>query len=229
MAVLYFIALPRGSTFDSVCQMYVAYVTQKYGAAVVVFDGYIYESANKDATLRRTGVCAGVTVHFDGDMMIQSKKEDFLNNKANKQRFIHYLSNKLERAGCSIDHVTHDADVLIVQTAVGSAQTKDTVLLVGGWHRLADSPTAPCRNGRTRVVHGTRAWCMRQSRELLGPKLCDHLLFVHAMSGCDTTSRLFGLGKGVAVQKIENDPVFYNQAKVFSQPDQAKEVIIAAG
>ena len=64
---------------------------------------------------------------------------------------------------------------------------------------------------------------------MLGPKLCDHLLFVHAISGCDTTSRLFGLGKGVAVKKIENGPVFYNQAKVLRQPDQAKEVIIAAG
>ena len=126
--LLHRMPLPRGSTFDSVCQMYVAYVTQKYGAAVVVFDGYNDEPATNDATqLRRTGVCAGVTVHFDGDMMIQSKKENFLNNKANKQRLIHYLSNKLERAGCSIDHVTHDADVSIVRTAVGSASTKDTV------------------------------------------------------------------------------------------------------
>ena len=37
------------------------------------------------------------------------------------------------------------------------------------------------------------------------------------------------IGKGVAVKKIENDPVFFNQAKVFSQPDQAKEAIIAEG
>ena len=33
----------------------------------------------------------------------------------------------------------------------------------------------------------------------------------------------------MAVKKMENDPVFYNLAKVFSQPDQAKEAIIAAG
>ena len=33
----------------------------------------------------------------------------------------------------------------------------------------------------------------------------------------------------MAVKKIENDPVFYNQSLVFSQPDQAKEAIIAAG
>ena len=56
--------------------------------------------------------------------MIQSKKEDFLNNKANKQRFIHYLSDKLERAGCIIDKAKHDADMLIIQTAVASAETK---------------------------------------------------------------------------------------------------------
>ena len=237
-ALLHRIPWPRGSTFDSVCQMYVAYVTHKYGAAVVVFDGYKDEPATKDATqLRRTGACAGVTVHFDGDMMIQSKKEDFLNNKANKQRFIHYLSDKLERAGCSIDQATHDADVLIVQTAVASAQTKDTVLIGDDTdllilllhhvkmdaHELFMAPEPKQSTKRKRV------WCIKQSRELLGPKLCDHLLFVHAIAGCDTTSRLFGLGKGVAVKKIENDPVFYNQAKVFSQPDQAKEAIIAAG
>jgi len=72
--LLHCIPWPRGSTFDSVCQMYVAYVTHKCGAAVVVFDGYKDELATKDATqLRQTGACAGMTVHFDGDMMIQSK------------------------------------------------------------------------------------------------------------------------------------------------------------
>ena len=112
------------------CTLRASHRTQKYGAAVVVFDGYNDEPATKDATqLRRAEACAGVTLYFDGDKMIQSKKEDFLNNKANKQQFIHYLSNKLERVGCSIDHATHDADVLIVQTAVASAQTKDNVLI----------------------------------------------------------------------------------------------------
>ena len=39
-ALLHRMSCPRGSTFDSVCEIYVAYVTQKYGAAIVVFDGY---------------------------------------------------------------------------------------------------------------------------------------------------------------------------------------------
>ena len=47
--------------------------------------------------MRRMGDCVRVTVHFASGMMIKSKKDEFLNNKANKQRFIHYLSDNLER------------------------------------------------------------------------------------------------------------------------------------
>ena len=61
--------------------------------------------------------------------MIKSKKDEFLNNKANKQRFIHYLSDNLERAGCSVDHAKDDAEVLIVLTGVASARHKETLLI----------------------------------------------------------------------------------------------------
>ena len=49
----------------TVCEMYVRYVTQKYGTAtVIVFDGYKEEQTIKDATqLHRAGVTPGVTVH----------------------------------------------------------------------------------------------------------------------------------------------------------------------
>ena len=68
-------------------------------------------------------------MHFASGMMIKSEKDEFLNNKANKQRFIHYLSDNLERAGCSVDHAKYDADVLIVLTAVASVRHKETVLI----------------------------------------------------------------------------------------------------
>ena len=110
--------------------LYVRYVTRKYGTAAIVFDGYNDDPTTKDAThLRRTGYCVEVTVHFASGMMIKSKKDEFLNNKANKQRFIHYLSDNLERAGCSVDHAKDDADVLIVLTAVESVRHKDTLLI----------------------------------------------------------------------------------------------------
>src|SRR4029434_5923766 len=99
---------------------YVRYVTQKYvKTTIIVFNGYKEEPTIKDATqLRWTGATPGVTVHFSGDMIIQSKKDQFLNNKEHKQRLLVYLSAELEKAGCITDHAKHDADVLIVQTAI---------------------------------------------------------------------------------------------------------------
>ena len=81
------------ATYESVSHLYIRYLTQKYGAAAIVFDGYNDDPTTKDVThLRRTGENEGVTVHFASGMMIKSKKDEFLNNKANKQRFIHYPS-----------------------------------------------------------------------------------------------------------------------------------------
>ena len=68
-------------------------------------------------------------MHFASGMMIKSKKDEFLNNKANKQRFIHYLSDNLDSAGWSVDHAKYDSDVLIVLTAVASVRHKETVLI----------------------------------------------------------------------------------------------------
>lgn len=238
-ALLHRLPWPRGSTFDGLCEQYVKYVTQKYGTATVVFDGYTEEPTTKDVThLRRTGAGPGVAVHFSGSMILQSKKEEFLANEANKQRFIHFLSDKLERAGCFTLHAKHDADLLIVQTAVAAARTKDSVLVGDDTdllvlalhhteinsHDLFFAPEPKQSSKKTRV------WCINQAKELLGPSVCDHVLFIHAMMGCDTTSRLFGLGKGLPLKKIKNDALFQQQARVFGSTDEVnKQAIIEAG
>ena len=69
--------------------------------------------------------------------MIKSKKDEFVNSKANKQHFIHYPSGNLDRVGCIIDHRANDyADVLIFHTAVASARHKDSVLIGDDTHLL---------------------------------------------------------------------------------------------
>lgn len=68
-------------------------------------------------------------MHFTGNMTVQYKKDDFLNNEENKQHFIHFLSDKQERAGCDTNHAVNDADVLIIKAAVASARTKTTVVI----------------------------------------------------------------------------------------------------
>ena len=229
-ALLHRVPWPRGSTYESVSHLYIRYVTQKYSAVAIVFYGYDDDTTTKDAThLRRTGDCVGVTVHFASGMMIKSKKDEFLNNKANKQRFIHHLSDNLERA-------KDDADVLIVLTAVASARHKETVLIGNDTdllvlllhHADMDAHEVFLKSEPKKSAQQNKIWFIRQYKRLLGPDVCHHILFIHAILGCDVISRLFGLGKGLAVKKIKSDFQFCQQAKMFTQIGQAKEDIIVA-
>ena len=56
-------------------------------------------------------------------------------------------------------------------------------------------------------------------KRLLGDDVCSDMLFIHAFSGCDTTSRIFGVGKKSVVQKvIAGDSVLHECSKVFRTP-----------
>jgi hypothetical protein len=90
-------------TWDELCSLYMQNVVSRYGKCVVVFDGYSNARSTKDCThLRRGGGGAGVAIHFTGDMTLKMKKDEFLSNKENKQRFIHLLIGKMEQSGCEV-------------------------------------------------------------------------------------------------------------------------------
>ena len=52
---------------------------------------------------------------------------------------------------------------------------------------------------------------------------------MHSFLGCDTTSRLHGIGKGVALKKLATDPLFYEQAEASNRPAATKEELVLAG
>ena len=58
--------------------------------------------------------------------------------------------------------------------------------------------------------------------------LGEHLLFMHAIFGCETTSRFFGLGKGIVVKKL-SDSHFYKYAETFTKKNVSKEDVIFGG
>ena len=72
--------------FKSIFQIYVDYVTKKYGKPVIVFDGY-NSSTSKDMTHKRqTWGKTGVTVTFTEEMNLTMNKDAFLMDKTNKQK-----------------------------------------------------------------------------------------------------------------------------------------------
>ena len=55
------------------------------------------------------------------------------------------------------------------------------------------------------------------------------MLFIHAISGCDTTSRLFGVGKGRAMKKCLASKAFQESSNVFSEESSAADQVARAG
>ena len=68
---------------------------------------------------------------------------------------------------------------------------------------------------------------MKKVKEQLGNDVCHNLLFIHAILGCDTTSRVYGIGKAPALKKYVNSLYFREQAKVFNSPSTVDDVVVA--
>ena len=102
----------KGATFEAICESYVDYISKRYDNAVVVFDGYPDGPSTKGIThLRRSKGMIGPEVCFSDNMPCKSKKEIFLSNTGNKQRFIQLISRKLSTNGVKIVQAVADADV----------------------------------------------------------------------------------------------------------------------
>ena len=66
-------------------------------------------------------------------------------------------------------------------------------------------------------------------KEKLGQEICRHILFIYAISGCDGTSRMYGIGKGLPLKKFVRDTHFREDVKVFDSLSASKEEIVKAG
>ncbi len=64
---------------------------------------------------------------------------------------------------------------------------------------------------------------------MLGPDICNHILFIHALLGCDTTSRLYGIGKGSSLKMFTASHPFREQAKVFNIHPASMQDVVNAG
>ncbi|GBM39344.1 hypothetical protein AVEN_257454-1 [Araneus ventricosus] len=63
----------------------------------------------------------------------------------------------------------------------------------------------------------------------LEKKITDNILFIQAMSGCDTTSGLFNYGKMKFVQTLKNNHDLLNVIEIFKNPDITPEDVVDAG
>lgn len=174
------------------------------------------------------------TVLFAGNMINIMEKEMFLINAENKQRFINLLSDKFRSIECLTVHAEDDADVLTIITAVERSSTMKTVvvgddtdlLVLLCFHAKMNNfdiifkPEAKINSAKK-----TKIWNIKALKHELGVECCRYIPFSHAILGCDTTSHLFGIGKGHAVKKLLNGSNFRRCAEVFLKPNAVKRKI----
>ena len=236
-ALLQRIPWSRGATFQNICSQYTDYVTRKYGKATIVFDGYETTSTKDMTHQRRSNGKAGKTVTFTADMNLTMTKDTFLANQKNKQRFINMVSEELRKNNCIVYHASSDADLLIVQEAVKSAQCIDTVLVGDDtdllvllcYHGNLDSHDLYFRPEPKKNSKNPRLWNVKFVKKHLGPDICNNILFIHAVLGCDTTSRLYGIGKGISLNKFKTSSHFVQQAKVFDVQSMSADDVVTVG
>ena len=204
-ALLHRITWPHGlPTYQDICALYCDYLSRNFGPVIVVFVGYRIPCTKHTTHQRRTGGEVGIEVTFTGDVKFTMSKDVFLSNVANKQNFIDMLSHYLQLAECLTEHPEEDADLLIAQTAVQSAATKNTVLVADDtdqvillcYYAYPDGFNLFMPFSTRGTTKMNRIWHIKVTQSELGADICINILFIHAILGCDTTSRLYGLGKG---------------------------------
>jgi len=162
---------------------------------------------------------------FTPTMPLQSKKENFLSNSDNKQTF--------KANGIYCVNAPADADVMV--TKKGIEHAKETVTYVIG--EDTDLLVLLCHYAERWMNdlyfkssnEGGKCWHINSVAEALGESICCVLPVVHALCGCDTTSRLYAIGKGTALRKVREDNGFLKCIETFCGQSGSKDAISSAG
>lgn len=148
------------------------------------------------------------------------------------------LSKCLQESGCPTIHAVSDADVLIVKTAVASASSKKTVVLGEDtdllvllcYHADVSANNIYFISGRNlKNAKLVKQWDVTRTKNILGLNVCRMLPVIHALTGCDTTSKISGVGKAAALKKFMSNAFIQEQSKVFLDNTTIQEDVSAAG
>ena len=134
----------------------------------------------------------------------------------------------MEKEGISMKQSAGDAEYDIAMSACALARMKpvvvvgdDTDLLILLQHHFnPDEHQSIYLQTRSKLISIGILFSS------LDPVLSESLLFIHTISGCDTTSRPYGIGKVSAMAKYKD---LRESASVLITPDKGQESVEAAG
>ena len=204
-------------TFGDIACSTVSSVLKQFGSNMtVVFDGYPSEPTTKDhadrSHLPKSGV--GNSVDVTSSKRLVLNRETFLSNSQNKQQFINLISEAFIDKGINVKHAFADADELIASTVIQKAMHQnvcligeDTDLIVLIWQKWSSQCNAVTVQTRQRI------WNIQALVE--SNSFQSFICLVHAFLGCDTTSRIFSIGKNKVLKDPDLCRTFAKEAEIF--------------
>ena len=235
-SLLHKVSWEKNITYREIAMKYVRYVCQNFKSGKIVSDGYPREPTIKDNTHKR---CAGLTISpkidFLPDMTFQGKKDIFLRNPANKEAIIELISAELQKSGYETFQAADDADYDIVRIAIESSVDycttvigEDTDLLILLLYH-ADVNSKPLyfqssKRAGNKIIHDIISY-----KKILGNDIYSNLLFLHAFTGCDSTSSTYEIGKASAFKKLLSNLEFKAIACSFTLDNQSNDDINLLG
>ena len=214
---------PKSTSYTGLCQLYAQFINSYFGSQTL--DGYDSGPTTKDEIhKRRIGSEMGVDVDFTPDLLLTMKKKPFLANP----RKITKVHLSLNGEGLQVKFSNVDADYDTAMTACDAAQTvpvvvvgDDTDLLVLLLHHFDPDSHNPIY-----LQTSSKTISIPVLQTSLDPTLSQLILFTRALSGCDTISRPYGIGKLSAIAKHQALAI---HTDTFLTSDQSRDTIEGAG
>ena len=167
-------------------------------------------------------------------MEAYKNQEVLLANERNKNQFILLLSRYLRDDGQIVHHSTGDADMMITECALQYAvqghevnvvvdDTDVLVLLMYHWKQNMADIYFLSKAGKKLKI-----WRISDLVGQAGPMVTSHL-FLHAWSGCDTTSATFGQGKVSFMKRLKQSEEVQIISQLMMDPAATAEQIGEVG
>ena len=146
--------------------------------------------------------------------------------------------DKLGLSGVNVLHAKGDADYLIVMTSIESAKHRnivligeDTDLLVLLLHHSTGIKNYLFMQSESKVSKATttKLFNINILCDKLGTDICESILFLHAFSGCDITSRIYGVSKSAVLSLFVKNESFRLGSRMFYGSIASRDNIIQEG
>ena len=187
---------------QQILDQYSSYLRGRYGVCCVVFDGYESGPSIKDHEHKRRSGKKAANLKIQTNTKMTCSQELFLKNDVNKTQLIDLLTTQLIRDDFEVRRSSGDADTFIVSAAleyatnereviVKDSDTDILVLLIFHWEAGMKITMSPDTNKKGEE----KQWNIEDVVNDVGEAVSKHILFMHAWTGCDTTSSIYGKGE----------------------------------